>query len=246
MAEQGVLYAQKLYVRGRDLSGNMTAGGFECGVEGQDSTRYATALTGTTSKTEDPGLSFAQIEAASLWEAGLAAGSIDDRFAAELRLADVPILFCPLTGAEGERAYLLSAFASQYRAGAKIGEMLKADFSAKCSSLWVAGTILKNGSQSGTGNGTAFQVGAVPAGKSLYAHLHVISGTFGSITVKVQSDDAIGFPSATDRVTFGAAAAVGAEIAVAVPGPITDDYWRMNVSALTSGPMTIVLAIGIR
>src|SRR6185503_9390715 len=152
MAEQGVLYAQKLYVRGRDLSGNMTAGAFECGVEGQDSTRYSTALTGTNYKTEDPGLSFAQLETSSLWEAGLAAGSIDDRFDAEIRQANVPILFCPLTGAEGERAFLLQAYESQYRMGAKIGDMLKADFSAKCSSLWVSGTLLKNGSQSGTGN----------------------------------------------------------------------------------------------
>lgn len=247
MTQQGVLYAQKLYVGGYDLSGNMQAIGFEAGIEGQDSTRYSTALTGTLARTEDPGLTFAQLEAASLFEAG--SNALDDRAAAEVRVKDVPILFCPQTGTQGERAYLLQGIESRYRHGARVGEMLKADFSARCSSLWVPGTILKNGTQSGTGNGTAFNVGAVAAGKTLRAMLQVVAGTFGDITVKVQSDDAEGFGSATDRITFDVAVGLGVTFGGAqvksVAGSITDTWWRMNVSALTSGPFTVVLAIGI-
>lgn len=245
MAEQGVLTAVKCYAGGSDLSGTMTMAGFSTGLEGQDSTKFAASLLGTSSRTEDPGLDFAQLEVASLWDAST--GNSIDTVAANLaRVKDVPILWCPLTGAEGERAYLLSGMESSYRHGARIGEMLKADFSARCSSVWVPGSILKNGSQSGTGSGTAFQLGAVASGKSLYGMLQVIDGTFGSITVKIQSDDNGGFASPTDRITFAAAVATGAQFPVAVAGPITDDYWRMNVSALTVGPMSIVLAMGIR
>jgi len=37
--------------------------------------------------------------------------------------------------------------------------------------------------------GSAVQLGTVPAGKQLYASLHVIAGTGGTLTVTIQSDD---------------------------------------------------------
>lgn len=243
MAEQGVLYAQKLYVNEFDLSGNMTSVGFECGVQGQDSTRYSTALTGSTSRTEDPGHTFAQLESSSLFEAG--SGKIDTVAAGLARASDTLITFCPLTGTAGERAYLLRGITTQYRSGARVGEMLRADLSARCSANWLPGYVLFNGSFSATGSGSAFQLGAVASGKSLYAWLHVLSGTFGSITLKVQSDDNSGFTSATDRITFSAATAVGVQYATPVAGAITDDWWRVNCSALTTGPMSVVIGMAI-
>src|ERR1041385_3863460 len=103
MSEQGVLSAQKLYVGGYDLTGNITEVGLMLGIEGLDSTRYSTAIAGTTSRTEDPGLMTARLEASSLWEASSSA--LDGVMEAYRRVKDVAVTFCPLTGAVGERAY---------------------------------------------------------------------------------------------------------------------------------------------
>ncbi|HEY9416720.1 MAG TPA: hypothetical protein VIQ30_18350, partial [Pseudonocardia sp.] len=87
-------------------------------------------------------------------------------------------------------------------------------------------------------------VGAVASGQFAYAALHVFSaGT--TMTVQVQSAATVGFASPTTRGTFSAATAVGGLWLTRVAGPITDTYWRLNVSAIT-GTFQVagVIAIG--
>ena len=94
-------------------------------------------------------------------------------------------------------------------------------------------TCLKDASvnmETASQNWTAFNVGAVSASQYLYAGLHVLEnqGTSPTLDLKIQSDDAAGFGSATDRVTFTQATTRGSQYATRVAGAITDTYWRAS------------------
>lgn len=83
----------------------------------------------------------------------------------------------------------------------------------------------------------------VSSSQYLYAVLHVFSaGT--TVTVQVQSDDNSGFSSATTRATIGPISAVGGTWMTRVAGPISDTYYRMNISAIT-GTFSVAGFIGI-
>lgn len=94
------------------------------------------------------------------------------------------------------------------------------------------------------GNGSSRQLGAVAADERLYASLHVFAVTGGGLTVKVQSDNATGFPSATDRISFTAATAVGSQFA-SVAGAITDDWFRVSWQQ-TATSATFAVLVGVQ
>lgn len=137
--------------------------------------------------------------------------------------------------------------------GGSVGEASKFDASFKGRGQpLVRGTILHPGdtARSSSSNGTGRQLGAVGSTQKLYAALHVlsVSGTSTpTLTVKVQSDDNAGFTSATDRITFTAATAAGAQWATPVSGAITDDRWRVSytISGTTPSFLFAVL-VGIQ
>jgi hypothetical protein len=86
--------------------------------------------------------------------------------------------------------------------------------------------------------------GAPAAGQSLYAVFHVfVPGT--TITVQVQSDDNTGFTTPTTQATIGPITTASATWVTPIAGPITDRYWRFNVSAIT-GTFHVAGAIGVR
>jgi hypothetical protein len=88
--------------------------------------------------------------------------------------------------------------------------------------LEVDETITANGDSPG------IQLGAVSSTQRIWAALHVLTvgGTSTpTLTVKIQSDDNDTFSSATDRITFTAATAKGAQFSSAL-GAVADDYWR--------------------
>lgn len=110
----------------------------------------------------------------------------------------------------------------------------------------VRGKVLKpKGAVSATGvTGSVVQVGAVGSTQYLYAVLHTFAiGT--SFTLQIQSDDNSGMTSPTTRMTIGSITSTGGTWATRVAGPITDDWWRVNVSA-ASGTSTIAVSIGIK
>lgn len=88
-----------------------------------------------------------------------------------------------------------------------------------------------------TGSSTGSQLGTVSSTQRIWAALHILTagGTTPSITVKVQSDDNSGFTSATDRITFTAATAKGAQFSSTV-GAIADDYWRATWTVSGTSP----------
>lgn len=92
--------------------------------------------------------------------------------------------------------------------------------------------------------GTGANLGAVSSTQRLFATTHVFSaGT--TITMVVESDDNSGFSSPTTRMTLGPFTAAGASWATPVAGPITDNWWRVRVSAIT-GTFIVAVTVGIQ
>lgn len=91
--------------------------------------------------------------------------------------------------------------------------------------------------------GSVVQLGAVGANQYLYATFHVFTaGT--TITVQVQGDDNAGMTTPVTLATIGPLTARGSTFMTRVAGPITDSYYRFNVSAVT-GAFVAAGAIGI-
>lgn len=83
----------------------------------------------------------------------------------------------------------------------------------------------------------------VSSSQYLYAAVHVFTaGT--TITLKIESDDNAGFTTPTDRITLSAITTTGGTWVTRLAGPLTDTYYRFNVSAIT-GTFNLGAAIGI-
>ena len=234
-----VLRDCKIYYDGYDLSGNMNFLGINHAVNELDNTTFGTS--GTESK--KGGLKKASIAWKGFYEAG--AGSVDAVLHPGVG-ANKIVTVSPEEGDDGDVAHFMQSLHSELMRGAPVGEMIMIEgkASAQGGTPLLRGRILNPGAttHSSTGSGTARQLGAVSSTQKLYAALHVLeAGT--TCTVKVQSDDGSGFASATDRITFDAATAVGAQWS-SVAGAITDDWWRINISAIT-GSFRFVVVAGI-
>jgi hypothetical protein len=148
---------------------------------------------------------------------------------------------------EGSPAFVMQGVESQYSQFGKIGDITP--FKATLTGAGAYGVprgkvTLASTSITTTGaKGTAVQLGAVAAGKYLYAAVHCFAaGT--TVTIKIQSDDNIGFTTPTDVATLSAITAVGGTWMTRVAGPITDTYFRVNVSSIT-GTFQLASAIAI-
>jgi hypothetical protein len=241
-----VLRDFKLYFDGYNLSGWHDRLRFGISVP-----EVPCPVSGMTAQARLCGFKSAVMEHSGFYEADSVNISLDDILHPAQGAQDKVITVCPVTGAAGEIAYFTRGIALKYQIGGKIGGMFP--FSGAAYSQGepvVRGTVLQNGVVSASGNGTGYQIGAVAAGKFLYAAVHCISTTGSgdrAMTVKVQSDDNSGFTSPTDRITFNDfTTAAGAQWATAVAGPITDTYWRLNFTkAGTTASMNIIGVVGI-
>ena len=190
------------------------------------------------------GVRSSAVALAGFWQAG--ANQVDPEAFADLSTSNNVITFAA-QGNEGARALILRAQQTNYQLFGSHGE--PAPFSVSMSGSDGQGVIesflaVAKQNVSATGAvGTGVQHGAVAADEYLYATLHVFSaGT--TITAVVESDDNAGFSSATTRATFGPITTAGGTWATRVAGAITDDYWRIRVTAIT-GTFSIAAAIGI-
>ena len=170
-----------------------------------------------------------------------AAGSVDSTAWSLLGVADTPHSLCtPST--DGSLAYLWRGIPLSYAPiqGAA-GELAMTQISGQSSTGGVVrGSLIHPGSASRTSSsvGTGRQLGAVVAGKSMYAALHVLSaaGTTPSLTVIVQSDDNSSFTTPTTRISFAAATTGNTAQWGSVAGAITDDWWRISYTISGTGP----------
>jgi hypothetical protein len=147
----------------------------------------------------------------------------------------------------GGVAYMLRAGVSNYQLlDGGYGQLAKFTMDAGVTAGPVARGMLAKikGAASATGPlGSGVQLGAVAANQFLYATFHVFTiGT--SITVQVESDDNAGFTTPTLRGTIGPLTVRGGVWMTRVAGPLTDTWYRFNVSAVT-GAHVVAGAIGI-
>lgn len=240
-----VLQNVKTWLAGYELSGQMNALALNDGVELHDATVFNKA-----GRVRKAGLYDIDAQLEAYWEGG--ADKIDEIIATRIGTANVPMTIAPNAGAEGDRAYAFRAQPGQYAPGGRIGQLfgLSVPVQGSAGERLVRGTILHNAARAVTANGTALNLGAVLAAQKLYAALHVVAvaGTTPTLDVILQSDNAEGFPSATNRITFAQKTAIGAEWATPVAGAITDDWWRLawTIGGTGSPSFTFVVVVGIQ
>ena len=163
---------------------------------------------------------------------------------------DTPVTIGLDTGADGEIGYTMKSLTRGFSWGEKIGALQKYSVSLSASNeRLVRGTIMHNATRTSTANGTARQLGAVAAGQSVYATLHVlapVSGTSPTLDVVVASAAADSWPG-TSRITFNRKTAIGSQFATPVAGSITDTWWRVQYTIGGSNTPTFpfVVIIGI-
>jgi hypothetical protein len=176
----------------------------------------------------------------------LADNGCDEIFFDKWGAASEPHTILPELRTAGEVAVFFNALKQAYSPGAQIGELLAFTLEAQGDKEPVNGTVLINGTVTATGNGTAFNLGAVAADEYLYAALHVlsVSGTdTPTVVAKVQSDNLEAFSDPTDKISFGAKTAIGSEWATRVAGPNTDTWWRINYTISGTNPSFQVLVV---
>lgn len=240
-----VLTDVRLFTGGADLTGNSNKVEISAEVEDKDTTNYAsegwTEVLG--------GLASAEISGEGQWEAG-DPGKVDDHSWASLGGVG-PWSVGPAGAAVGGLSYFTSALRADYKLGDAVGEVAPWTGTAKSAWPLVRGQFAHppGTARTASGTGTSLNLGAVTAGKRLYAAVHVLSvagtGT-PTITGRIESDDATGFASATTRLTFSAATAVGGQILRTDGTAITDTWWRVawTISG-TSPSFLFVSSIGI-
>lgn len=226
-----VLLNTRLFAGGVDLTTRNNK--VELGVEVEEKESTAFVPEGQEAWAELlGGLKACSLNAAGQWEAG-DPSKVDNETWADLG-GVIPWSACPAGAAEGSLAWLTSGLRTSYKLGDAVGEVAPWEAQAKGTGALVRGTVAHppGTARTATGVGTAVNLGALSASQKLYANLHVLSvaGTTPSITVRIESDDAQAFTTATTRHTFDAATgvtvALGGAQSAKVAGAVTDTWWR--------------------
>lgn len=152
----------------------------------------------------------------------------------------------------GDLAYFMQAMRGDYKMFDAVGEVAPWTSTAKSSWPLVRGQFAHppGTARTATGTGTGLNLGAVAAGKRLYASLHVLSvaGTATpTITARVESSVDNTFGAATTRATFAAATAVGGQVLRTDGTAYTDTWWRIAWTISGTTPSFLfAAALGIR
>lgn len=241
-----VLLNVRTFAVGVDLTSNSNKVELTTEVEDKEATNYGSQGW----KEVLGGLASGEISAEGQWEAG-DPSKVDDGAWGTLGAVGPWSISANNAANVGDLAYVVNAMRSAYALGDAVGEVAPWTGTAKSSWPIARGQFAHppGTARTATGTGTALNLGAVPAGKRLYASLHVLSasGTTPSLTARVESDDAVGFASPTTRLTFNAAAAVGGQILRTDGTAITDTWWRVAWTITGTTPSFLfVSALGIQ
>lgn len=238
MAEH-VLTGGLLMFDGLDLSNYSRSVVLDCSADAKDST-----CLGHTTRRRKGGLKDVALGAAGFFEAA-------DPDASLFAAAGVSDKVITVSAGQnlGDIAFFFKALLGEYQPfGADVGELAGFQLNAGCNGeKLVRGTLMELSTQTASANGTGRQLVAVGAAEKVYAALHVlaVSGSSPTLDLKIQSDDNAGFTSATDRITFTQATAVGAQFG-SLAGAITDDYWRAVWTIGGGSPsFRIAVAVGV-
>jgi hypothetical protein len=222
-----VLTNVRCFAVGADLTGNSNKIELSGEVDVKDSTNYGSQGY----KEVVGGIASAELSGEGQWEA-LDATKVDDASWSQLGGVGPWSVSANNDASVGSLAYFMSALRSDYKLFDAVGEVAPWTGTAKSAWPLVRGQFAHppGTARTSTGTGTGLNVGAVAAGKRLYASLHVLSvaGTATpTITGRVESSVDNTFASPTTRLTFAAATAVGGQILRTDGTAITDTWWRV-------------------
>ncbi len=193
------------------------------------------------------GLRSVSADLSGYWQSGDAGTALDPEVWANLALADRVVTMAP-DDAEGVPAYMFKAGEFSFDAFGSVGEVtpFNASLLGTSGDGLVRGQVAKaKATVSATGaTGSIVNLGSVASGRYLYATLHVFGTPGTTITATVQSAAAVGFASPSTRLTLGPITTAGGTWATRLAGPVTDGFYRFNITAIT-GTFLIAGAIGI-
>ena len=241
-----ILTNVRCFAVGVDLTGSTNKVELSSEVEVKESTNYASQGY----KEVMGGLASAEISGEGQWEAG-DPSKVDDASWSQLGGIGPWSISANNAANAGDLAYFTSALRSEYKLGDEVGEIAPWTSTAKSNWPLVRGQFAHppGTARTASGTGTGLNLGAVAAGKRLYAALHVLSvaGTTPSITARVESSVDNTFASPTTRLTFTAASTVGGQILRTAGTAITDPWWRVawTISG-TSPSFLFTAALGIQ
>lgn len=241
-----ILTNVRCFAVGVDLTGNSNKIELSSEVEAKESTNYGSQGW----KEVLGGLAEAEISGEGQWEA-LDVTKVDDASWAQLGGIGPWSISANTGAAVGDLAYFTQAMRADYKLGGEVGEVAPWTGSAKSTWPLVRGQFAHppGTARTATGTGTGLNVGAVAAGKRMYASLHVLSvaGTTPSITARVESSVDNTFASPTTRLTFTAATAVGGQTLRTAGTAITDTWWRIAWTISGTTPSFLfAAALGIQ
>lgn len=239
-----VLTDVRLFAGGADLSGATSKAELKAEFEDKDVTNFRSGGWKETLA----GLAAAEISGEGYWEAG-DPGVVDDAAWALLG-GRGPWSVGPTDATVGALAYFTYAMQADYTLGDAVGEVAPWKATAKSSWPLVRGQFIHppGTARTSSGEGTAVQMGAVTAGKRLYAALHVlsVSGSTPSLTVEIESDSTADFDDDPQtRLSFSAASTAGGQILRS--GTADADTWyrpKWTISD-TNPSFMFVVALGI-
>ena len=223
---KSVLTNVRCFAVGLDLTSVSNKVELSSEVEVKPSTNY-----GSGGYTEVVGgLASAEISGEGQWEAGDET-KVDDASWAQFGGVGPWSISANNAAAVGGLAYFTKAMRADYKLGEAVGEVAPWTSTAKSAWPLVRGQFAHapGTARTTTGTGTGLELGAVTAGRRVYAALHVLSvaGTTPSITARVESSEDDTFAAPTTRATFTAASEAGGEILRTDGTAITDTWWRV-------------------
>jgi len=243
MAELGVLKDARIWLGAYEITASMNSVSLRHAVDVKDNTVF-----GDDTRSEAAGLRTVTARASGLYAVD-GTDEIDDILSTNLATVNTPITFGVETGANNEVAYTFQSLQATYEWGASVGDLPGYDMNASGRGTpLVRGNILQVGTKTSSSNSGDLQLGAVGASQSLYAAMHVtaVSGTSPTLDVTVQSDDAQGAGSPTERLAFTQATAITSEW-ISLAGPLTDDWFYVTwtIGGTDTPTFTFVVVVGI-
>jgi hypothetical protein len=162
----------------------------------------------------------------------------------------VPLSTLPEGQTAGDLAYAFNATQFSYQPVDASDGLAMAALSGKGDGSPLIRGVLMNtpAAVTASADGAAFQLGAIPAGKKMYAALHVLgtpTGTSPTLDIEVESDDAEAFSAPTTRMVLDQATGATSQW-LPLSGAITDDWWRITATVGGTSPsfrFAVVLGI---
>lgn len=230
------------WVDGHDFTGDSNKIALNVEVEDLESTTFASLGW----KERKGGLRSVDASLEGWW-ASATSDSVDSDTFSTLGLAD-RVVTVSTSGTALDPAFFFQASKLKYSMFDEVGSLtpFSLDMSGSNTVGAVRGQVAKaRGAVSGTGAvGSAVQLGAPSATQFVYAAFHVFGTPGTTISAKVESDNAFAFSSPTSVQTFGPITAAGGTWVTRTAGPLTDDWFRFNVTAIT-GTFVVAGAIAV-